>query len=146
MDWELSRGMSDAQAEQFYHDISSCAESGWDFSSRWCAQVHPAGSNETDLRTIRTTTIVPVDLNAYLYQMERNVAAFAAELGQNDVAAEFASHAAKRKGAMQALMWNQTQGLWNHVVTGTRTPPTHRAVARPADAGFRPGHRDVPAS
>lgn len=111
MDWQLSRGMSDTEATQFYRDISSCAESGWDFSSRWCAEVHPAGTNETDLRTIRTTRMVPVDLNAYLYQMERNVAYFAKTLGQNEIAAEFAAHAGKRQAAMHALMWNATAGI-----------------------------------
>ena len=40
---------------------------GWDFSSRWLA-------DGQTLATIRTSTIVPVDLNAVMVRVERNIA------------------------------------------------------------------------
>lgn len=51
-------------ATEIYRDLRSAAASGWDFSSRWM-------DNPQQLNTIRTTTIVPVDLNALLYQLEK---------------------------------------------------------------------------
>lgn len=44
---------------QFFKDIGSAAESGWDFSSRWF-------KDHKNLSTIETTNIVPVDLNAFI--------------------------------------------------------------------------------
>ena len=46
-----------------YAHLRASAESGWDFSSRWM-------EDETDLSTIITTNILPVDLNCLLYHLE----------------------------------------------------------------------------
>ncbi|CAI2347217.1 unnamed protein product [Caenorhabditis sp. 36 PRJEB53466] len=51
--------VSSARKRQFFQDIGSAAESGWDFSSRWFEE-------QTNLSTIETTNIVPVDLNAFM--------------------------------------------------------------------------------
>lgn len=41
------------------------AESGWDFSTRWfISEVN--GSNEDELKHIKASQIVPVDLNAFI--------------------------------------------------------------------------------
>lgn len=50
---------------EMYRHLRSGAESGWDFSSRWFKD----GKNIT---TIHTTEIIPVDLNALLYNLEKN--------------------------------------------------------------------------
>ena len=49
---------------EVWRDLRAGAESGWDFSSRWFAE----GGG---LATIRTSRIVPVDLNALLFGYER---------------------------------------------------------------------------
>jgi hypothetical protein len=49
--------------EQVWRDLRAGAESGWDFSGRWCAD--PA-----DIATIETTALAPVDLNALLAGLE----------------------------------------------------------------------------
>lgn len=54
-------------ATEIYRDLRSAAASGWDFSSRWM-------DNPQQLGTLRTTSIVPVDLNALLYKMEKILA------------------------------------------------------------------------
>ncbi len=54
--------------------------------------------------------MIPVDLNAYLYQMERNVAAFAREVGREEVVVEYEGYAEERKRGMQALMWSEEGG------------------------------------
>ncbi|CAK5088102.1 unnamed protein product [Meloidogyne enterolobii] len=46
---------------QIWRDLSSAAESGWDFSSRWMKN-----PEKPKLVDIETTNIVPVDLNAYI--------------------------------------------------------------------------------
>ena len=47
------------ESTQVYRDLRAGAASGWDFSSRWLG-------NARDLSTIRTTAILPVDLNSLL--------------------------------------------------------------------------------
>ncbi|KAG6497517.1 hypothetical protein ZIOFF_045418 [Zingiber officinale] len=57
-----ARLSSAAQRRNFYHQVASTAESGWDFSSRWMR-------NSSDLTTLATTSIIPVDLNAFIYKV-----------------------------------------------------------------------------
>ncbi|MGB3773851.1 MAG: trehalase family glycosidase, partial [Leeuwenhoekiella sp.] len=52
------------KAEDIYLDICAACESGWDFSSRWF-------TDPDDLSSIKTTHIIPSDLNALLYNMEK---------------------------------------------------------------------------
>lgn len=60
----VESGVTDpGSPQQIYQDIASGAESGWDFSSRWF-------SNYQNLTTIKTTEIIPVDLNSILYKNE----------------------------------------------------------------------------
>ena len=49
--------------QNIYAHLRAAAESGWDFSSRWM-------EDETDLSTIITANILPVDLNCLLYHLE----------------------------------------------------------------------------
>ena len=55
-------GLSSAAAKEKYREIATTAESGWDFSSRW---------------GLKTTHVIPVDLNCFLLMMERNMQRFA---------------------------------------------------------------------
>jgi len=50
-------------AAEVYRDIRAAAESGWDFSGRWFADY-------ASLNTIRTTDIIPVDLNCLMHRLE----------------------------------------------------------------------------
>ena len=52
---------------EIYRDLRSAAASGWDFSSRWM-------DNPQQLNTLRTTSIVPVDLNSLMFKMEKILA------------------------------------------------------------------------
>ncbi len=103
-DIELAAG-SDRPAAELYRDLRAAAESGWDFSSRWL-------ENIDDLASVRTSTIVPVDLNALLYKLE-SVLTTAAALNQNDARADFYQHrAASRKALIQSLFFDVKQGLF----------------------------------
>jgi alpha,alpha-trehalase len=61
---------ADADAEQLYQYLASAAESGWDFSTRWL------GRSSTSLSSIKTSRIIPVDLNVFLYWGETLLAKF----------------------------------------------------------------------
>jgi alpha,alpha-trehalase len=85
-----------------YRNLRAAAESGWDFSSRWLA-------DGKTLATIRTTEIVPVDLNSLLYQLESAIA-HACEIQKDaSCASEMKSRAAARKTAIQKLLWSDSQ-------------------------------------
>ena len=58
--------MSGRPAEDLYRDLRAAAESGWDFSSRWL-------EDPSDLASIRTTAILPIDLNTFLWGLETAV-------------------------------------------------------------------------
>lgn len=58
-------------------ELKAGAESGWDFSSRWLV----GGPNPSSLSSIRTSKLVPVDLNAFLCQAEGLMSNFYSRLG-----------------------------------------------------------------
>jgi alpha,alpha-trehalase len=87
------------EPEVLYRHIRAGTESGWDFSSRWFAD----GQN---METIHTTDIIPVDLNALMYNMEQTLAEIA-DLENNEAQAEyFKEKAQKRKKALQKYCWS----------------------------------------
>jgi alpha,alpha-trehalase len=89
-----------------YRDIRSAAESGWDFSSRWL-------SDGRTLKSIRTTAIVPIDLNALLYGLERAIATACQRVGDADCERHFAAAAKRRASAMNRYLWD---GVHNRYV------------------------------
>ncbi|KAH9411980.1 trehalase [Ordospora pajunii] len=91
-----------------YTDIKSAAESGWDFSSRWLKQM-------SDLASIRTSKRIPVDLNAIMYANELIISKML-EITQgtdSSEAARFKDMSAKRLQAINNVLWNSAEGIWN---------------------------------
>ena len=82
-----------------YRDLRAGAESGWDFSSRWL------GDGRT-LATIRTTRIVPVDLNSLMYGMERSIADNCRRLRDSGCVATYTAAADARAKAIATHLWN----------------------------------------
>ncbi|XP_055355268.1 trehalase-like [Paramacrobiotus metropolitanus] len=89
-----------------FTNIAAAAESGWDFSTRWLER------REAPFHTIRTETIVPVDLNAVLCAVEQRLAIFYELTGDPDTAEQFRQRALDRGDALEALFWNETRGVW----------------------------------
>ncbi|XP_001380673.1 trehalase [Monodelphis domestica] len=104
-DQELAELLPEDARESLWAELKAGAESGWDFSSRWFV-----GSNY--LLDIKTSQVVPVDLNAFLCQAEGLLAAFYATLGNTSMAQVYEDARARRKAAMEALLWNETLGAW----------------------------------
>ncbi|MDT0497582.1 alpha,alpha-trehalase TreF [Algiphilus sp. W345] len=86
-------------AQAVYRDLRAGAESGWDFSSRWLEQ-------PDTLSSIRTTAILPVDLNCLLYRLEITIAKLEDLGGDSDEAHRYVVNAHARKKAIQQRMWN----------------------------------------
>jgi alpha,alpha-trehalase len=119
-------------AAEVYRNLRAAAESGWDFSSRWLA-------DGKTLTTIRTTEIVPVDLNSLLYRLEATIA-HACELQRDErCVSQMKERAAARKQAIRRVLWSSSQGAfvdydWVHDVqltniTAAATYPLYFDVA-----------------
>lgn len=96
---------SDRPAPELYGHLRAAAESGWDFSSRWMAD----GQHQT---TIETRDILPVDLNALLYQLERTLARAWRVQGDAAQAARFEAMAERRQSAINRVFWQQDGGYY----------------------------------
>ncbi|ROP62370.1 alpha,alpha-trehalase [Enterobacter sp. BIGb0383] len=92
-------------ATEVYRDLRAGAASGWDFSSRWMDDPNQLGS-------IHTTRIVPVDLNALMFKMEKVLARASKASGDNDKAARYDAAASARQKAMEQWLWNDKQGWY----------------------------------
>ena len=85
-------------------DLRAGAASGWDFSSRWC--------DGDDLHSIRTTAILPVDLNSFMYKLESQIALLSRADGQPAQAEHFARLAEQRATAINRYLWNDDAGTY----------------------------------
>ena len=95
-----------------YRDLRAAAESGWDFSSRWLA-------DGKTLSTIRTTDIVPADLNSLLYGLEQGLAEGERLAGNQAEADRIAGQAETRASAIRRLMWDDGAGAFDDLVRQT---------------------------
>ncbi|HUQ11963.1 MAG TPA: alpha,alpha-trehalase TreF [Steroidobacteraceae bacterium] len=128
-DIETARG-STRPKEEVYRDLRASAESGWDFSSRWFA-------DGKTLNTIRTTDIVPVDLNSLLYQLETTIARACQAAKRPDCQRDMHAQAAARQRAIGKLLWDAERGAfvdydWRN---GRRLTQVTLATAYPLFAG-----------
>ena len=98
-DVDTARGSRRDPAD-LYRNIRAAAESGWDFSSRWLADGH-------SLDTIRTVSVLPVDLNCLMVHLEQTLAKAYRIGGDTNQSTRFVELAARRKAAIRRLMWNK---------------------------------------
>ena len=103
-DVETARGHRRDPAD-LYRNLRAAAESGWDFSSRWLADGH-------SLNTIRTVSLLPVDLNSLMAHLEQTIAKSYRIKGDIGRSSQFADLAARREAAIQHLMWNGRSGIF----------------------------------
>ncbi|HEV8496720.1 MAG TPA: alpha,alpha-trehalase TreF, partial [Gemmatimonadaceae bacterium] len=129
-DYEVGKTLPDSLRERFYRNARATAESGWDFSSRWMRDT-------TDLRSLETTDLVPVDLNCLMYNAERTIAALRAfrhQPGDSAIAAKFNRDAARRRQALVTASYDGGIGFFFDV----RWKTWERVVDRPTLAGAAP--------
>ncbi|EDW01419.1 GH21428 [Drosophila grimshawi] len=110
-DVETSSGFLTPEAkENHYSELKAAAESGMDFSSRWF--INEEGTNIGNLTQIMTRSIVPVELNAILYQNAKTIAEFHSKAGNIEKMTEYETKAKKILEAIQAVLWNEEVGCW----------------------------------
>ncbi|HSH55517.1 MAG TPA: trehalase family glycosidase [Candidatus Limnocylindrales bacterium] len=117
---------------EFFRYIRAAAESGWDFSGRWCA-------DGRSLKTINTTDIVPIDLNSLLYDLEATIAEASVYAGEPERANFYQKEAERRKAAINKYLWdaqdgfyydyNHQQGRMNKYPTMAAAFPLHSRIA-----------------
>jgi len=100
---EAAAGRSPSQV---YRDLRAAAESGWDFSSRWLG-------DRRSLSSIRTTSIIPVDLNSLLFHLEVSIAQGCQLAGNPEASREFTQRAAQRAQGIERYLWNEAGGYYD---------------------------------
>jgi alpha,alpha-trehalase len=131
-------GLPPPAAAALWGEIAAAAESGFDFSSRW---LRPPARGVGDTAT---SSVVPADLNAFLYIVERHLSEAAATLAARAgaegaggtggagggagggggargaalaaAAAAYAAAAQRREAAMEALMYDAEAAQWRDII------------------------------
>jgi len=123
---------------EFYRNVRAAAASGWDFSSRWFVPGQGLGS-------IRTTRLVPVDLNCLLLTLEQTLTKAARQAGDSVEAPRYRQLARQRATAIRRYCWDAKAGFYSDYDLDKRQPTPARSlaavfplafgVATPAQAG-----------
>lgn len=111
---------------EFYRQIRAACESGWDFSSRWFED----GEN---ISSIYTLSILPVDLNSLLWNMENLLLRMAKREGNEIKADYYQIQADKRKQAINHYFWDEKSNLYRdyNFKKEARTPSEHLGTIYP---------------
>ena len=104
-DIDLAHESNPENVSGFYRNIRAACESGWDFSARWLA-------DSQSLASIRTTRILPIDLNCLLYKQETLLRDYYLVLGDKDASSTYHHYATRRKSAINRYMWSAEQGYF----------------------------------
>lgn len=100
-----ARAMRQRNASDLWRNLRAGGETGWDFSSRWFAD------NRT-LATIDVTSLVPVDLNALLYGLERTLSKAYRMQGDATRAENFEARASARAEGIRRWLWDPRIGAF----------------------------------
>lgn len=109
-DYLQAQALNESERADFYTNIKSAAESGWDFSSRWF--ISEDGSNNGSLANIQTKYLIPVDLNAIFAGVLQTIADFHSLLQNSRKATRYAGLAREWRNAIEAILWNEQTGVW----------------------------------
>ncbi|ETN70173.1 alpha,alpha-trehalase [Necator americanus] len=102
-------GLNSTDPMSSWTAMASACESGWDFSSRWFDH---EGERQYAKVTIRTQTIVPVDLNVYMALNMRFLADSHTLLGNHSMATWYRDKYDNLLFDINALFWNMEEGVW----------------------------------
>ncbi|EZA62647.1 hypothetical protein DMN91_007675 [Ooceraea biroi] len=109
-DYRLAQQLPEEKRGAVYDDLKAAAESGWDFSYRWCIR-----SNETaqlSLLNVSTSDIIPVDLNAILQRNAKLLAYFHSILYNPLKVLRYTRIAQNYQAAINDVLWNENEGVW----------------------------------
>jgi alpha,alpha-trehalase len=103
-DTELSH-QTKQSPKDIFRNLRAGAESGWDYSCRWF-------KDEISFATISTTSIIPVDLNCLLVNLEQTIADAYLMSGNKEKSDEYILLGEKRKAAIHKYCWNNAAGFF----------------------------------
>lgn len=117
--------------EEFYRNIRSACESGWDFSSRWFAD------GET-IQTIETLNLAEVDLNCLLWNLENTLAKSSSLQNLTQKEKGYSNRAASRRQLINMYFWDENSLTYKDYNTkkNTTTPSAHIAALYPLFLGL----------
>ncbi|WP_415774502.1 alpha,alpha-trehalase TreF [Paraburkholderia sp. J94] len=125
------------EAADLWRNLRAGGETGWDFSSRWFAD------NRT-LATIDITSLVPVDLNSLLVDLERTLAKAYGLKGDAAQAEAMSQRAQQRSAAIGRVLWDPKLHAFGdydfvhhtltHRLTAATVYPLYAGVATRAQA------------
>jgi len=101
-DTSVSSRVKERDPERLYLHLRAGAESGWDFSSRWFA-------DPSNIDTIHTADIVPVDLNCLLYHLELTISDTYKIIKQPLLSGKFLKLANRRVDAINKYCWDENE-------------------------------------
>ncbi len=121
-----AESLSENESEEFFANVRAACESGWDFSTRWLKE-------HDNILTIRTTDILPVDLNCLLWHLEYTITQSCHSIGDLDMAKVFTGKANKRKTAILEVFWDERDGFFKDVEisSGSKTDSMTLAAMYP---------------
>ncbi|OCK49730.1 trehalase [Chryseobacterium sp. CBo1] len=117
---------SENAGEEFFRNIRSACESGWDFSSRWFA-------DGESIKTIETLNLAEVDLNCLLWHLEKTLSKSSSLQNLSEKENYFKKRAADRKQMINKYFWDEASGTYKdyHIKKNTTTPSEHVAALYP---------------
>lgn len=107
-DVELAESLEGESKKELYRNLRAGAESGWDYSTRWF-------ENKESFATIRTTEILPVDLNCLLFAMEIALANFY-DAQSDSKAQQYSAAAEVRALAINNYLWNNEKSAYTDYI------------------------------
>jgi len=128
---DIEDGKNIATGEEFYRNVRSACESGWDFSSRWFAD----GEN---IHTIETLNLAEVDLNCLLWHLEKTLAKSSALQNSIEKETKYSERAANRRQMIDLYFWDENAGTYKdyHLKKHTQTQSEHIAALYPLFFGL----------
>ncbi|XP_018313734.1 trehalase [Mycetomoellerius zeteki] len=109
-DYQLAQQVLEQERGSIYNDLKAAAESGWDFSYRWCIRTNKDAN--LSLINVSTSDIIPVDLNAILQRNAKMLARFHSILGNVRKDWYYAQIASDYQAAIDNVLWNEVEGVW----------------------------------
>lgn len=122
---------SENAGEEFYRNIRSACESGWDFSSRWFA-------DEDKIQTIETLNFAQVDLNSLLWHLENTLAKSSSLQNLSKKEKYYSERTTGRKQMIDKYFWDENSGTYKdyHMKKNTQTSSEHIAALYPLFLGL----------
>ncbi|WBV58701.1 trehalase family glycosidase [Chryseobacterium daecheongense] len=120
-----------APGEEFYRNIRSGCESGWDFSSRWF-------SDGETIQSIETLNISQIDVNCLLWHLEKTLAKASGLKHFKEKEKYFSERAAKRRQVIDTYFWDQDARTYKdyHIKKHKNTVSEHIAALYPLFLGL----------